>query len=279
MDITANLDGGSKYTEIELQTISKFIIAKTLKIKRFYDKLVHNLISPIYLIGRDVAKWGRNSVNTTPLRPFLLPTNKKEKEKKNMAKKAITEVESKIKKILANKEAETVDLEERVETAKRQQRSANEAMDIATTAGDVKAYQKAKADRRDAEDAIEMHGKRLEALENKPLIPGIEYEKGVAQIMAALGEVSADAKNRIVEHMEQIRIIAAECTAEITYGNDVLHQWQHDIYRDKAEQAVGIGKGVHMDNLEKRFRDYSVSQFASYVLDSGYYKTFTGQSR
>lgn len=196
-----------------------------------------------------------------------------------MAKKAITEVENEIKKILADRVAETADLEERVEVAKKLQKAANEAMDTATTAGDVKAYQKAKADRRDAEDAIEMHGKRLDALEHKPLISKGEYEKRVSQIMVALGEVSADAKKRIIEHMEQIRIIAAECTAEITNGNEVLHQWQHEIYRDRAEQILSNGKSVHMDTLEKRFTDFSIPQFASYVLDSGYYKNFTGQSK
>lgn len=196
-----------------------------------------------------------------------------------MAKKAITDVETRIKKIMADRVTETADLEERIEIAKQQQQAANEAMDAATTAGDVKAYQKAKVDRRDAGDAIEMHGKRLDALENKPLISKGEYEKGVAQIMAALGEVSADAKKRIVEHMEQIRIIAAECTAEITNGNEVLHQWQHEIYRDKAEQMLESGKSIHMNSLEKRFEDFSIPQFASYVLDSGYYKNFTGQSK
>lgn len=196
-----------------------------------------------------------------------------------MAKKAIVEVEGRIKKILMNMETESTDLRERIELAQQQQKIANEAMDAATTAGDVKAYQKAKADHRDAGDVIEMHGKRLDALEHKPLISKGEYEKGVAQIMAALGEVSADAKKRIVEHMEQIRIIAAECTAEITNGNEVLHQWQHEIYRDKAEQMLPSGKSVHMNSLEKRFEDFSIPQFASYVLDSGYYENFTGRSK
>jgi len=196
-----------------------------------------------------------------------------------MAKKAIVEVENKINKILADRATETAELEEKVEVAKSQQKTANEGMDAATTAGDVKAYQKAKAERREVEDIIEMYTKRLEALEHKPLISKGEYETGVAQIMAALGEVSADAKKRIVEHMEQIRIIAAECTAEITNGNEVLKQWQHEIYRDKAEQTLGNGKGVHMEHLEKKFKDYSVPQFASYVLDSGHYQNFTGQSK
>lgn len=196
-----------------------------------------------------------------------------------MTKKAITEVENKIKKILADRVAEAADLEERVEVAKQQQKAANDAMDAATTAGDLKAYQKAKADRKDAGDAIEMHGKRLDTLEHKPLISKGEYEKGVAQIMAALGEVSADAKKQIVSHLEQIRIIAADCTAEITRGNETLHQWQHDIFRDSAEMTVGNGNKVHMEHLEKKFKDFSVPQFASYILDSGYYKTITGQNK
>lgn len=194
-----------------------------------------------------------------------------------MSKKAITEVESKIKKILADRAAETADLKERVEVAKQQQKRANDAMEAATTEGDVKAYQKAKADRRDSEDAIEMHSKRLDTLENGPLVSKIEYEKGVAQIMAALAEVSVDAKKRIVEHVEQIRIISAECTAEITNGNELLHQWQHEIYRDRAEQSTANGKKVHLDSLEKRFEDFSVPRFASEVIGNGYYKNFIGQ--
>ena len=196
-----------------------------------------------------------------------------------MAKKAIAEVEGRIKKIMGAREAEVIDLRERVEAAKQEQRAADEAMDAATNAGDVKAYQEAKAEHRSAGDAMEMYEKRLDALKNKPLISKTEYEKGAAQIMAALGEISADAKKRIVEHMEQIRVIAAECTAEITNGNEVLHQWQHEVYKDDACEISAIGTRYHADGKEKKFRDFSVPQFASYVLDTGYYKNFTGQSK
>ena len=194
-----------------------------------------------------------------------------------MAKKAVTDVEGRIKKILADKVTEVADLEERIEVAKQKQKVANEEMDKATIAGDVKAYQKAKADRRDAEDAIEMHTKRINALEKSPLISSGEYEKSVAQIMAALGEVSAEAKKQIVSHMEQIRVIATECREEIVKGNEVLHKWQHEIYRDKAEMEIGNGKKLHSDSLEKKFTDFTVPQFASYILDSHFYKTITGQ--
>lgn len=196
-----------------------------------------------------------------------------------MAKKAITEVENRAKKILADKVTEMADLEERIKVAEQQQNAASKAMDVATTAGDLRAYQQAKADYRDAGDAIEMHNKRLDALENKPLISNVEYEKGVAQIMAALGETTAEAKKRIVEHVEQIRIIAAECTAEVTSGNELLHKWQHELYKDDASIPGRNGNRIRMHNLEKKFEDFSVTQFASYILDSGYYKSITGQSR
>lgn len=195
-----------------------------------------------------------------------------------MAKKEIAEVESKIKNILTDRVAEAAGLEERLEFAKQQQKVANEAMDAATTTGDLKSYKKAKSDRNDAEDAIDMYSKRLNALEYRPLISKDEYEECVAQIMTTLGEVSADAKKRIIEHMEQIRIIADECEAEITNGNEVLHQLQHKIYRDKAEQTFANGKSIHMDYLEKRFADLSVPQFANYILNNGSYKNFTRQS-
>lgn len=195
-----------------------------------------------------------------------------------MSKKVITEVENRTKKILADKVTEMADLEERIKVAEQQQAAAVKAMDTATSAGDLKAYQQAKADYRDTRDAIEMYNKRLDALENKPLISNGEYEKGVAQIMAALGETTAEAKKRIVEHAEQIRIIAAECTAEVVKGNELLHKWQHEIYKDDASIVGGKGNRIHMQNLEKKFEDFSVTQFASHILDSGYYKTFTGRS-
>ena len=185
-----------------------------------------------------------------------------------MAKKAVTDVENKIKKIRANMLTESADLEERVEIAKEQMKIANKAMDDATTCGDVKAYQKAKAECRDSGDAIEMYTKRIEMLKSRPLISSEEYEKGISLIMDALKEVSDDAKKQIRSHVEQIKAIAADCSAEITRGNEVLQQWQCDIFREKANSFT-----------QKKFGDYFVVQFAEYILGSGFYKTMTNAER
>ena len=194
-----------------------------------------------------------------------------------MGKKTITDVENRIEKILADTARESTELEEKIEVFKMEQNEENDAMEVATINSDLKAYQKAKAEYGNASDAIEMHTRRLDTLKNKPLISSVDFEKGVAQIMTALGEVTADAKKEIIGHVEAIRVIAAECQAEIKKGNKLLHQWQHDIYMDDAKITVANGNKVHMDNLEKKYGDFSVIQFAEHILESGHYKHFTGQ--
>ena len=196
-----------------------------------------------------------------------------------MARKAVKEIESRIEKIKANTAAEVSDLGEKLESLKQQRQNACEKMEKATVSGDVKTYREAKAAYQEAVDIDEMYNKRLNNLESKPLITKGEYERGIAQIMAELGEISADAKKQIVEHMEKIRIIVTECKTEIEKGNEVLHKWQHEVYRDKAEKELANGKMMHMEELEKKYRDYSVAQFGNQILDSVLYKNFIGQSK
>ena len=163
---------------------------------------------------------------------------------------------------------ESADLEERIEIAREQMKSANKAMDEATTCGDVKAYQKAKAECRNFGDEIEMYTKRIDILKNHPLISGEEYERGVLLIMDGLKEVSDDAKKQMLNHLEQIKTIAADCSAEITRGNEVLQQWQGDIFREKTSSFT-----------RKKFEDYFVLQFAEYIFESAFYKKMTKEER
>ena len=194
-----------------------------------------------------------------------------------MAKKAIADIESRTKKLLNDRTTELEDIKGLLAEAGQQQAAACDMMNKATEAGNVKEYQKAKGAYKDAADAIEMYTKRLDALENKPLISQGEYEKGVAQIMAALNDVSAEAKKQIVNHMEQVRIIAAETSAEINEGNNVLHRWQHEAYRDDAKTTLSNGSRVYSGTQKKQYKDFSVVQFAEYALESTYYKTISGR--
>lgn len=196
-----------------------------------------------------------------------------------MTKKAITEVENKIKKMAGNRDAEITDLKERIRKAKQEMEKASKQMDVSMSKGSTEDYRKAKADYAEAEEEAAVLYKRLDILENKPIISESEYEKGIAQIMAALGEISEETKKQIVTHMEQIRILAAETNAEIARGNEVLRQWQHDIYKDKAEMKRTDGSMIHMANLERQFKDFSVAQFADFVLNSGYYETIARKGR
>lgn len=196
-----------------------------------------------------------------------------------MTRKAITELENKIKKMSEKRDAEIADLKERIESNMKELKKTSKAMDVAFEKANSENYRKAKAEYADIEADTAMLYKRLNTLENEALISKTEYEKGVQQIMAALGEISAEAKKQIVSFMEQVSLLAAETNAEIARGNETLHKWQHEIYKDPAELTRTDGSKVHMQNLEKQFKDFSVAQFADFVLTSGYYETIAGKGR
>ena len=123
-------------------------------------------------------------------------------------KKAISEVEGKIKKILAEKNLELEELNKKLEEG-------------------INLKKKAEEESARADTIIEMYMKRINVLSSKRLVTQEEYEKGVSQILNSLKDASAEARNKVIDHMEQIKMIAGECAEEIKKGNSVLKEWQH----------------------------------------------------
>lgn len=187
-------------------------------------------------------------------------------------KKAISEVEGKIKKILAEKNLELEELNKKLEEGINLKKKAEKDMLTYTSQCNVNAYVKAKEESARADTIIEMYMKRINVLSSKRLVTQEEYEKGVSQILNSLKDASAEARNKVIDHMEQIKLIAGECAEEIKKGNSVLKEWQHEVYRDNAEIITANGEKHHSNSLEKQFKDYSVYQFADFALGCGFYK-------
>ena len=166
--------------------------------------------------------------------------------------KAVTTVESNVKKILSDGVTETADLAEQVEKGSAAIAAANKAMEAATTAGDVKAYQKAKADRRDAADAKEMHEARLNALNNKPLISKADYEKAVADIYAEIAALDDQIKQRLAKLSDQMEAEALELQEAINKANEVLRRLQHEVYRDADRSRSAKGVMMYLAHEEKK---------------------------
>ena len=78
--------------------------------------------------------------------------------------------EVKMNKILQLRAEELATIKGLIETAKGEAEQAEYELDRATMAGDTDGYSAAKTKWRSAQDAAEMHEKRVKALETKPLI-------------------------------------------------------------------------------------------------------------
>lgn len=146
--------------------------------------------------------------------------------------RAIIEIENKVNRILSDKANEIAELEEKIKADQKAKDTALLAMEQATTEGNIKAYQEAKARRRDAEDAKEMHETRLDFLKNKPLISRRDYEKAVSDIFLEVAAVDNQTKQALAALSEQMRTQAIELQEYINHANEVLNHLQHDVFRD-----------------------------------------------
>ena len=190
--------------------------------------------------------------------------------------KAVSEAENTVKRILSAREAETADLEEQVKYAAAAIDKANADMEAATEAGDVIAYQKAKADRRDAADAKEMYENRLNALNDKNLISKGDYEKTVADIYAELAALDDQTKQRLAKLSEQMEAAALELQEAQAYANKVLYRLQHELYRD-ADRSLVNGKMLQMISEDKKVDKGGTILWGKAGVTHYQYKQYTGR--
>lgn len=192
--------------------------------------------------------------------------------------KAVKAAESTVKKILSDRVTEIADLTEQIEQEVAAIAKANEAMEAATTAGNVKAYQNAKADRRDAADAKEMHEARLEALNNKPLISKIDYERAVADIYTEIAALDDQKKQRIAKLSEEMEAEALELQEAINKANEVLHRLQHEVYRDAdRSHSHKTGELMNISGEEKKVEKLDTVFWGKAGVTHYQYEAYTGR--
>ena len=191
--------------------------------------------------------------------------------------KTVPAAENMVKNILANKAEEEKRLAEAVETEKAAIAKAAEEMEAATAAGDVKAYQKAKAVLRDSEDAKEMHEKRQKALKQKPLISEAEYEKTVAEIFTEIATADNHTRERLAMLSDQMEIAVQELQEAFTRANVVLHQLQHDVYMDADRSRNAKGEMLRLAHEDKKVDKWETVNWGKAGVSHYQYFLFTGR--
>lgn len=192
---------------------------------------------------------------------------------------AVKNTAARINQILKDRVEETADRETKVAEAKKAAAEAEKRMDEATTAGDTKAYQKAKWERRDAMDALEMHEKRLEALNNKPLISKNEYEKAVADIYAEIVAKDDQTKKTLCKLSDEMEAVALDLANAQEEANSVLHRLQHEIYRD-ADRSRNPKTGeviTYLSHEDKKVDKWDTVSWGKAGVSHYQYELYTGR--
>lgn len=157
----------------------------------------------------------------------------------------LKEMKNRLERIKADNLAEIAKTEETIKTARQMLDEANAAAADAYARADIKSYHKAGDDRRTAEDTIEMYRTKLDQLETEPLISEAEYKDGIDAVMTELDAILASAKTAMLPIFEQAQKIKSDMSEAISFGDSILHDWQHDVFRDDACAVNSKGERVY----------------------------------
>lgn len=192
--------------------------------------------------------------------------------------KNVETTEELIDRILSSRAAEVEQLTQLIAGENDSIAAANKAMETATAAGDLKAYQKAKAERQNAADAKEMHESRLEALNQKPLITKLDYEKIVADIFAEIAAADDQTKQQLCKLSDSMNSAALELQTAINRANHALQRLQHDIFRDADKsRSAKTGEILFIDHETKAIRTFSTVSWGRAGVQAAQYAAYTGR--
>lgn len=192
--------------------------------------------------------------------------------------KSIVDTEARINEVLGERQKEVAEREAKLEEARAALTTAEKNIEAAIDSGDTKAYQKAKAEKADASDAIELREKRCALLKSEPLIDKHEYEKRCNAILSDLEAMTARQQAEVVKIIDSLKSIYDEAHENIIKGNEILERWQHEIYRDADRSRTSEGKPIRLPHEKMRFDNFDLITFIQNVFDDGYYKGFKGVS-
>lgn len=192
--------------------------------------------------------------------------------------KAVEAAEELTDQILSNRDTELKQLGEFIAAEKDSIAAANAAMATATAAGDLPGYQKAKADRQNAADAVEMHESRLEALNTRPLIDREQYDRAVAAIYAEIAAADDQTKQQLTKLSDTMYSAALDLQTAINRANHALHRLQSDLYRDADKsKSPKTGEPLGLAHEEKAIRNFSTVLWGKVGVRAGQYESYCGR--
>lgn len=177
-------------------------------------------------------------------------------------------IQNQVDDIISAATTATEELKTKIETATLERGAANRALLKAQEEGNLEDYAKAASEVRTRGDILELYATQKAQLDDKPLISAETYETMVNHIMVELDQMNSKAKAEAAKHLEALRDIRKQTLDNINYGNELLHQVQHDLFKDPAEMITANGKRVHIPSMEIQFKDYALPAAIDRAIDT-----------
>lgn len=171
--------------------------------------------------------------------------------------KATADVENRVHKILSDNEKEVLALNETIAADAEAMTSATRAMDAATAAGNEKGYKAAKDAYQKAAETYEIHSKRLNHLQNNPVVSAEDYESMTASIKAEFDVLNGQTLEKLADLTEQMEAAADELLEAQERANNVLKLLQHDLYKDADRMRSSATGKIIFTVLENKAIDCS----------------------
>lgn len=173
----------------------------------------------------------------------------------------------KINEILNKAKQEAENLQSQIDTANKAKEDAAAAFIEAKHAGDPKAYAEASADQRAYKDIAELYAHKKEAHDKRTLITVDEYKAMIDQIMSELDQANDAAKEKVLDHIEALKEIAGEISQTIHFGNELLHQVQHELFKDDAYSTSANGVRFYHHTNEKEYKKYDLIYLLNEIIE------------
>lgn len=142
-------------------------------------------------------------------------------------------IKKKYEKILKNLNDSITGVEAQLAQAEKDLAEAKESEKQAVLSGDADVYLRSKAKQHEAAGAIELYTKRLEYIQEQPIIDQVEYDEAIKAVQDEFAEEQAKADEKLLDLAEQMFAIADELEQKGKDGTNVLNFLYVDVLRKK----------------------------------------------
>lgn len=159
-----------------------------------------------------------------------------------MNTKKLDSIAADIKKRLTTPQKDVIDLDTQISKLGATISERNAEMEKAVVAGNDAAYIKLKREKADLTDRMEICKRRLDNLQNEPLISEAEYKEMISDITTAGKEIEEETRTELSALAESMESKGNELARVENRVNDLLHTVQDVLFKGNDRRRDSNGQ-------------------------------------